>query len=156
MINFAALVSILVRDNPARERGQMIWIADQLLSWYRASVDVRTYGATRDGKPNPSVKAARDAAAILWGKAYKLVVKDGAIEYMEEETRNGTEEPINTETTGGRRAQTDDADPSDLPRRGVSPAAVDRGSAVVLRDIGSVPRKGRRPGVSKIPAHLRS
>jgi len=156
MIDFDRIVTILVRDNPARERGQMIWIADQLLSWYRASVDVRTYGATRDGKPNPSAKAARDAAAILWGKAYKLVVKDGAIEYLEEETRNGTEEPINTETTGRRGPSPDAADPVDLPGGGVIPAAVDRGPAVVLRNVGGVSRKGRKPGVSKIPAHLRS
>jgi len=156
MIDFDRIVTELVEDNRNTARGRLLHVADVLLTWWRAAIDVRTYGAVKDGKPNPSVKVRNDAAALLWGKSMTSVAKEGAIKYLEEETRNGTEEPINSETTGGRRAQTDDADPSDLPGRGVGSAAVDCGSAMVLRDVGCVSRKGRRPGVSKIPAHLRS
>ena len=156
MIDFDRIVAELVEDNRNTQRGRLLHVADVLLTWWRASIDVRCNGAVKDGKPNPSVKVSKDAAALLWGKTMTGVIKEGAIKYLEEETKNGTEEPINTETTGGRRAQTDHDDPVDLPGRGVSPAAVDRGSAVVLRDVGGIPRKGRRPGVSKIPAHLRS
>lgn len=153
MIDFSALVAILCRDNPARERGQMIWVADQLLTWYRASVDVRTYGATKDGKPNPSAKAARDAAAILWGKTYKQVIKDSAIEYLEE--NHGVTEQNDQATHGRERSQTGDVDPSDIHVGGVAPP-VDSGTTVVRGDVGTIPRKGRKPGSSKLPAHLRA
>ena len=155
MIDFDRIVEELVEDNRNTMRGRLIHVAEVLLTWWRASIDVRCNGAVKDGKPNPSVKVSKDAAALLWGKGMTSVAKEGAIKYLEEETKNGTEEARSLDEGSGARASGNAVHSPDLRDRGVE-ETVESESCVVVRDVSRLSRKGRKPGVSGIPAHLRS
>ena len=151
-------LAILTRDNEQHvSRQTIIAVAGWLRVWWRASRAVAAHPQVYDDKKgwivNPEMKTLERAEKALAAKKYRDINTDGAVEELE---KNATEEPINIEQTGGRGPQTDVTDPADLPGRGVSPPPVDRGPAVVLCNERAVPRKGRKPGVSKIPAHLRT
>ena len=150
----AVIVDLLQRDNPARTRGILIYVADQLCSWWGARLDVAARGQIGpDGKPNPSVKIMREAAAVLWGKQYQQISKESAVQYLEE--NHGVEKQNDQAASSREWTQARNDDSLDLHSGGVK-APVDSGVGVVLHDVGSVPRKGRKPGVSKLPPHLRA
>jgi hypothetical protein len=147
------IVDALQADNPLHPRDLLIYLADQLAVWWVARADVRARGQiTQDGKPNPSMKIVRETAGVIWSKRHEGIIKDGAIKYLEE--NHGVAKRDGEEASGGGGSPPVESDPPDLCTGGVE-EAMDRGVAVVRGDLGTVPRKGRKPGVSKLPAHLR-
>jgi hypothetical protein len=150
MIDITRLREIVASDNHVTA-ATVVLIADHLVTWWRATRHLHASGEVVGGKVSPWVRIKRDAAAVLWDRRARYVL-DRAIKYLEE--NHGVAKRDGEEASGGGGSPPVESDPPDLCTGGVE-EAVDRGAAVVRGDLGTVPRKGRKPGVSKLPAHLR-